>query len=172
MSSCWILEYIIFNILLLLCLISRFETNCRLILLATGGLTFDLEFTTHRLINLQLTTCKLLELQVTNQILFDCNLQTHSPKNWLVESHYFPIGFLLAPALCKLKWNKGKQMFGNNVFFGKKSLDSCYDFRYSFPHSFFPFWLFGMYYFLAQVICKVCVSRHLFWHVDTYGILV
>ena len=83
------------------------------------------QFTTHRRIELQLTAYRLIDLQVTNHILFDCNSQicnsqTRSFQTWLAESHYFPIGFFLAFTLCKLKWNKGNQIFWNNVFYDKK----------------------------------------------------
>ena len=160
MSSYWILEYIKFNMLLWLCQISRLETNCKLTHFATGRLTIDSQFITHRLIKLQLTTCKLLDLQIKNDTLFDCYSQTRSSQTWLVKSHYFRIGFISASSHCKFKWNKGKQMFGNNVFYDKRALIHAIFLVNLFPTAFFHFdCLACITFWHILLICKVYVSR-------------
>ena len=139
MSYYWILEYTMFTLLLLLCLI------CGLTQITSRRLITDSQFTTQRLAESQLTIHKLLDSQLATYILSSLQITTGNLQACILESLLILIlvSFELL-FFCELMWSKGKLIFENDLFHDWQNLNSCH-FTSIFSPQLFTFTLFGVY---------------------------
>ena len=106
----WMLQYNMFELLLLLCLICGLEIKRELTQLACRRLMIESPFTTQKLVKSQLP--KLLELQLTTRILFVFQLTDLQLTDWnfRITPRFYVVVFSLH-YFCEVSWNKGKLIF-------------------------------------------------------------